>query len=163
MFTIDSPNGGFSIGKIKNHLKQTHEISYMGRTCLTLARNSADSDSHLWNSRRNSRGCCSRPVKQWPAYRLIWLGDPQGSKVPWLFFFITMTMAQWLGWFWGTPMDWKLPNRNPRKWINWCEGASKNAGIFVCQQHCIVYVFFWELAAVGVHFDHCFFKTVITC
>ena len=23
MFTIDSPNGGLSIGKIKNHLKQT--------------------------------------------------------------------------------------------------------------------------------------------
>ena len=24
IFTIDSPSGGFSIGKIKNHLKQTH-------------------------------------------------------------------------------------------------------------------------------------------
>ena len=27
IFTIDSPNGGFSVGKIKNHLKQTHVMS----------------------------------------------------------------------------------------------------------------------------------------
>ena len=115
MFTIDSPNGGFSIGKIKNHLKQTHEISYMGRTCLTLARNSADSDSHLWNSRRNSRGCCSRPVKQWPAYRLIWLGDPQGSKVPWLFFFYYYDYGPMTWMILGYPHGLETPEPKPKK------------------------------------------------
>ena len=30
IFTIDSPNGGFSIGTVKIHLEQTHEFFFWG-------------------------------------------------------------------------------------------------------------------------------------